>query len=155
MPLELEMMINQCVTLLKKDLDRGNLNIEELNQLEFERSRLKSCLFKMSMFLAKFNFYPGAESVNCCSVAFFCSLTGNRWTLDETEVLTFEQMFKNLIKHCQGACPDITKFAVIIADNWDDDVVSFWKPNIERLKSKGISILVYMMIGPSNAVVSL
>ena len=78
---------------------------------------------------------------------FFSSLIGSRWNLDSDEKLDFEKMFNQIIKHCQGSCIGKTKQVIIITDNWDDDIVSFWQKNIENIKENGIKIEVNLLVG--------
>ena len=56
-------------------------------------------------------------------------------------------MFKNVISHCQGKCSNKTKYAVLVVDNWDDDIANFWFPNIEKIKDNGVLVEVRMMMG--------
>jgi hypothetical protein len=64
-------------------------------------------------------------------------------------------MFKYLIRHCQGSCSGTTTYAVLLVDNWDDDIAKFWEPNIQQLKYKGVIIEVRMMIGGKPSVYEL
>jgi hypothetical protein len=136
--------INECLKLLKRDLDKSNL---ERDFVSDNSEHLTQTLLMMTMYLHEFNFYPSDIKGNCCEVAFFASLLGERWRLRKNQKIPFDQMFKNLINHCQGKCSTKTKYAIIIADNWDDDIANFWQPNIEVLKSIGVSVQVFMMIG--------
>ena len=61
-------------------------------------------------------------------------------------------MFNYLIKHCQGSCEGSTTYAVLLVDNWDDDIAKFWEPNIQQMKKKGVTIEVRMMIGSKSNV---
>ena len=88
------------------------------------------------------NFYPSDKKGACHRIAYFTSFTGMEWNLKSSQKLTLKQMFEYLIKHCQGSCADITKYAIIVADSWDEDVVDFWKSNISRMKKSGIYIQV-------------
>jgi hypothetical protein len=136
--------INECIKLIKRELDKSNL---ERDIVSDDPAHLTQTLLMMTMYLHEFNFYPSDMKGNCCEVAFFASLQGERWRLRKNQKTPFDQMFKNLINHCQGICSTKTKYAIIIADNWDDDVANFWQPNIDILKSMGVSIQVFMMIG--------
>lgn len=64
-------------------------------------------------------------------------------------------MFKYFIRHCQGSCSGTTTYAVLLVDNWDDDIAKFWEPNIQQLKLKGITIEVRMMIGTRSNIYDL
>jgi hypothetical protein len=136
---ELESRIDQCVKFLNRALDRNNLNNESEKFVDDFQS-LGSVIMQMSMYLAEFNFYPSEFHSHCCQVSFFTSLSGQRWNLKQDERLSFDQMYKHLIRHCQGSCSGKTTFAVLIVDNWDDDIAKFWEPNIIQLKQKGVTI---------------
>jgi hypothetical protein len=138
--------VYQCINFLTRALDKNNLESENL-KFQKDYNSLTEILMQMTMYLHEFNFYPSDIKGHCCEVAFFASLTGARWNLDKKERIVFEQMFKNLINHCQGKCSHKTKYAVIITDNWDDDIATFWQPNIDNLKAEGVIIEVHMMIG--------
>ena len=87
----------------------------------------------------QFNFYPSVHKGSCQKIAMFTSLNGKRWKIKANCKISFEQMFKYVIKHCQGLCPNYTKTVVLIVDNWDDDVVTFWQSNINTLKASGVN----------------
>ncbi len=143
---ELRGQVNICVDFLMRALDRNNLETEN-QKFQDDFQRLSSIVMQMSMYLAEFNFYPSEFYSHCCRVAFFTSLSGQRWNIKDSERISFDQMFKDFIRHCQGSCSGTTTYAVLIVDNWDDDIAKFWEPNIEQLKRKGVSIEVRMMIG--------
>jgi hypothetical protein len=138
---ELKGRINTCLEYFSPALDKNN------RELQNDFQGLSRILEQMSRYLAEFNFYPSEGRTHCCQVSFFTSLSGSRWNLEDSERLSFDQMFKYLIKHCQGSCSETTTYAVLLVDNWDDDIARFWDLNIQRLKQKGVTIEVRMMIG--------
>ena len=141
--------VRQCIKFLTRALDKNNLENENEKFLS-DFNGLNGILWQLTMYLHEFNFYPSDITGHCCEVAFFTSLTGSRWNLEIKEKITFEQMYKHLINHCQGKCSNKTKYAVIIADNWDDDIASFWQPNIDKLKANGVIVEVHMIIGKNE-----
>ncbi len=143
---ELSNRVKTCVDFLTRALDKNNLENEN-QKFQGDFNGLNSIVMQMSMYLSEFNFYPSDFYGHCCQVSFFTSLSGQRWNLSDSERISFDQMFKYLIKHCQGSCSGITTYAVLLVDNWDDDIAKFWEPNIEQLKRKGVKIEVQMMIG--------
>jgi hypothetical protein len=138
--------VYQCINFLTRALDKKKLESENDKFIE-DFGKLSDVIMQLTMYLHEFNFYPSDIMGSCCEVAFFTSLLGGRWNLEKKEKISFEQMFKNLINHCQGKCSNKTKYAIIIADNWDDDIANFWQPNIDTLKSNGVVVEVHMMIG--------
>lgn len=143
--------VEQCIKFLTRAIDKNQLAIEDTKFIEDFKS-LDKVLFQMIMYLHEFNFYPSDIFGKCCEVAFFTSLIGSRWNLEDKEKLTLDQMFKNLVKHCQGSCCKKTKYAVIVTDNWDDDIYDFWKSNIDKLKADGFFIEIHMLIGRNRIV---
>lgn len=141
--------IRQCIETLTFKLDKNNLERKN-EKLNNEYLKLNRILSELTSYLHEFNFYPSDISGYCCEVAFFTSLLGDRWNLEKKEKVAFEQMFKNLINHCQGNCSGKTKHAVIVTDNWDDDIANFWQPNIDQLKRNGVIVEVHLMIGKKN-----
>jgi hypothetical protein len=73
------------------------------------------------------------------------SLNGKRWNLKNSDRVTFDSMFKNIVRHCQGLCPGIITYIVLIVDNWDDEIAKYWEPNIERLKQNGVTVDVRLL----------
>lgn len=151
---ELSGRVNTCVDFLNRALDKNNLEIEN-QKFQDDFKGLSSIVMQMSMYLAEFNFYPSGFHTHCCQVAFFTSLSGQRWNLKDSERISFDEMFKYLIRHCQGSCSGTITYAVLLVDNWDDDIANFWEPNIEQLKRKGVTIEVRMMIGSRSNVYEL
>lgn len=143
--------VNTCANFLIRALDKDNLENENL-KFQDDFKSLNSILMQMSMYLAEFNFYPSGFHAHCCQVVFFTSLNGQRWNLNGSERISFDQMFKYFIRHCHGSCSGTTTYAVLLVDNWDDDIAKFWEPNIQQLKLKGITIEVRMMIGNKSNV---
>lgn len=141
--------VSQCIKFLTRAIDKNNLEYEN-DKFRSDYKGLAGILMQLTMYLHEFNFYPSDITGHCCEVAFFTSLTGGRWNLEKKEKISFEQMYKNLINHCQGKCSNKTKYAVIITDNWDDDIASFWQPNIDKLKADGVIVEVHMMIGKND-----
>jgi hypothetical protein len=141
--------VSQCIKFLTRELDKTNSEKGILNSRS-DRYNLTGILLELTMYLSEFNFYPSELTGKCCEVAFFTSLLGDRWNLEKKEKISFEQMFKLLINHCQGVCTNKTKYVIIIADNWDDNIANFWQPNVDRLKDNGVVIEVHMMIGKSE-----
>ena len=144
--------VKQCVKLLTRSLEKENL---ESDKSRSDFKGLRMILMEMTMSLHEFNFYPSDIMGHCCEVAFFTSLLGNRWNLKKDEKVSFEQMYKNVISHCQGRCSDTTKYAVIVADNWDDDIANYWQPNIDNLKNNGVVVEVHMIIGKNTNIFEL
>ena len=151
---ELEGRVKTCVDFLTRALDKNRLEIEN-QKFQDDFIGLSSIVIQMSMYLAEFNFYPSGFHTHCCQVAFFTSLSGQRWNLKDSERISFDQMFNYLIKHCQGSCEGSTTYAVLLVDNWDDDIAKFWEPNIQQMKKKGVTIEVRMMIGSRSNVYQL
>jgi hypothetical protein len=145
---ELKKRIDLSVNLLIRRLGGEGNDIDTKNR---DNISLRSILLEMAYNLHDFNFYPSDLPGSCCEVAFFSSLMGRRWDLEKKERLSFEEMYKLLISHCQGECSDVTKVAVIITDNWDDNVAEFWQPNISRLKKSGVVVQVYLIIGHNKS----
>jgi hypothetical protein len=139
---ELRNLALVCIDYLSKALS-GDLNDRINNK---DKKDLSAILWDMTMYLPEFNFYPSEEKTKCCKVAFFTSLIGKRWNLDRKQRLSLDEMFKYLIKHCQGSCAGYTTYAAIIIDNWDDDTVAFWQPNIDRLTHSGVTIEVHLLL---------
>ena len=131
-----------CVDFLSKAL-LGELDDRSNNG---EVKGLSSIIGEMAMYLPEFNFYPSDRLGKCREVAFFTSLIGKRWHLDRRNKIPFDEMFKNVIQHCQGSCSGVTQYAAIIIDNWDDDTASFWQSNIESLKRNGIVVEVHLLL---------
>ncbi len=144
--IELKNKVSTCINFLTGCLDRDNLNTEYPVKKN-DSIGLDNIVMEMSMFLPEFNFYPSKNKTGCSQVSIFTSLMGKRWNLKNSERLTFDQMFKFIIRHFQGSCMGKTKYAVLVVDNWDDDIANFWKPNIEQLNKNGVIIEVRMMIG--------
>ena len=151
---ELRNRINTCVNFLTRALDKNNLETET-QKFQEDFKGLSSIVMQMSMYLAEFNFYPSGFHAHCCQVAFFTSLSGQRWNLNDSQRIGFDEMFKYFIRHCQGSCSGTTTYAVLMVDNWDDNIAQFWEPNIEQLKRKGVTIEVRMMIGNRSNVYEL
>jgi hypothetical protein len=141
---ELQKRIDLSVKLLIRKLELVEFDFDTKNR---DKISLRDILMGMTYNLHEFNFYPSGLTVGCCEVAFFMSFLGRRWDLEKKERLSLEEMYKILISHCQGKCPDKTKVAVIVADNWDDDIAEFWRPNISQLKKNGVSVQVHLIIG--------
>lgn len=93
------------------------------------------------------NFYPSDHLGPCCNIAFFISLRGKRWKIKNKDRVDFSELFDNIIQHCQGSCQGHTNQAIIITDNWDDDVANKWKHNIQALKSHGVEFHVFVITG--------
>ena len=151
---ELEGRVKTCVDFLARALDKNRLETEN-QKFKDDFLELSSIVMQMSMYLDEFNFYPSGFHTHCCQVAFFTSLSGQRWNLKDSERISFDQMFNYLIKHCQGSCEGSTTYAVLLVDNWDDDIAKFWEPNIQQMKNKGVTIEVRMMIGSRSNVYQL
>ena len=139
-----------CVEFITRALDKNRL-VKENDKFREDFNELNRITIQMTMYLAEFNFYPGGLHTHCCQVAFFTSLTGQRWNLKDSERFSFDAMFKELIRHCQGSCAGTTDYVVILCDNRDDDIVNFWTHNIQRLKDKGVTIEVRMMVGSGTS----
>ena len=100
--------------------------------------------------LGNVNCYPGVEDGTCHQVAFFISLSSKRYlgTGRKKGHLTFSQILTELVRHMQGHCPDKTRHAILITDNWQPDVYNAWKANIDQItKTKTVDIY---LIDPKN-----
>jgi hypothetical protein len=142
---ELKRKVDVCVDYLQDALSKG---FNEIGYAEGRKdfSSLSQIIEQMSNNLAEFNFYPSGKDLHCCEVSFFMSLDGKRWNLKNSEKISFDLMYKHIIKHCQGSCPGITTYIVLLVDHWDVDIAKYWEPNIERLKLNGVTIDVRMLI---------
>lgn len=140
--------IQTFINRLIVQLDKNNEEFEIKDRKSEFNSRLERILSINNFFDFPFNFYPSKHKSDCHELAIFMSLQGDRWDLKKEERLTLEEVFKFLIRHCQGSCADTTKEVVIITDNWSDDVIYFWRHNIKNIKSTGkISIEVCLIFG--------
>ncbi len=146
---ELKIKVDVCVDYLQNALFKGlnEVGNNEVGYVEFQKdfSSLSQIIGQMSMYLAEFNFYPSGIHAHCCEVSFFMSLNGKHWNLKNSEKVSFDDMFKNIIRHCQGSCPEITTYIVLLVDDWNVETAKFWQPNIERLKQNGVTVDVRML----------
>lgn len=126
-------IINRLDTTLSFDQDHGLLSFDDIFNEQFNGP------LRRDHPRHSFNFYPSSHYGSCQALAMFTSLNGKRWRIKSNCKLNFEQMFKFVIKHCQGLCPDHTKTVALIVDNWDDDVVTFWQSNIDVIKATGVN----------------
>lgn len=141
---ELKTKVDVCVDYLASVLSKGKNESGNLAVLQ-DFSSLSQIIAQMSTNLSEFNFYPSDIAGHCCQVSFFLSLNGKHWNLKNSEKVSFDDMFKNIIRHCQGSCPEITTYIVLLVDDWNVEVAKFWQPNIERLKQNGVTVDVRML----------
>ena len=140
-------IISGFVWKLINQLDKRNEDAALKKPSEFN-SRLDRIVSEVLVdYINRFNFYPSERKGGCHNLAIFTSLLGDRWDLKKDERLSLEEMFKHLVRHCQGSCDKTTKEVVIITDNWDDDISNFWKHNIDTIKRYGVSVEVHLITG--------
>ncbi len=95
--------------------------------------------------LGEINCYPGRSGHRCHRVAFFVSLKNKNYATGRGH-LDFSTVLRLLVKHIQGNCPDITRYAVIVTDSWDDSVYWEWRANIENIK-RSCLVEAYLITG--------
>jgi hypothetical protein len=91
------------------------------------------------------NIYPGTPSNQCHRISYFVSLHSS--LAKGKGHYSFAQMLEEFIRHMQGRCLKVTMHAVIITNAWWDDHYEKWRANIETLKSDGVSIEAYLILG--------
>ena len=96
------------------------------------------------------NFYPGTEKGKCHRIAFFLSLTSKQYIKKRGENLSLSIMTTNIIKHMQGYCPGKTEYAILITDNWNEDVFNAWRANIDQIK-KHARVEVHLLSGGKSS----
>ena len=94
-----------------------------------------------------FNFSPSQEKVSCCDLAYFMSISDKSVSLKANQKIKFDVMMQNFIRHCQGSCMKTVKHVIIITDKYDNEVINFWKSNIENIKNKGVKIELNIVVG--------
>jgi hypothetical protein len=146
--------VKVCVDFIARTLDQNRMQQESIKFQE-DYSDIQQVITQMSMYLHEFNFYPAENKIYCCEVAFFLSLQGERWNLQKKHRLTLEELYTHLIRHCQGLCPKKTTYAVIVTDNWNDDIATFWQPNIEHIKANGVIVEVHLLTGQRTSIFEL
>lgn len=100
--------------------------------------------------LGKFmNFYPGVKGAKCHEQAFFISLQdqprGARIKLKEN--LSFDETMKEVVRHCQGSCSEVTREIFILTDQLDGPTLDFWRRNLEQIQRRGIKIEFHFIAG--------
>ncbi len=96
---------------------------------------------------SEFNCYPGEKGGGCHEIAFFISLNGKVNALGRGH-LKFSQALEFFVRHMQGYCPNYTKAAVIITDQWEADAYKKWEANIQQVKQYA-HIEIYVLTGRS------
>ena len=94
-----------------------------------------------------FNFFPSDEKGRCTELAYFVSISDKKVSLKANQKIKFDVMMQNFIRHCQGSCMKTVKHVIIITDKYDNEVINFWKSNIENIKNNGVKIELNIVVG--------
>ena len=94
-----------------------------------------------------FNFFPSDEKGRCTELAYFVSISDKKVSLKANQKIKFDVMMQNFIRHCQGSCMKTVKHVIIITDKYDNEVINFWKSNIENIKDNGVKIELNIVVG--------
>lgn len=94
-----------------------------------------------------FNFFPSDEKGRCTELAYFVSISDKKVSLKANQKIKFDVMMQNFIRHCQGLCMKTVKHVIIITDKYDNEVINFWKSNIENIKNNGVKIELNIVVG--------
>lgn len=94
-----------------------------------------------------FNFFPSDEKGRCTELAYFMSISDKSVSLKANQKIKFDVMMQNFIRHCQGSCIKTVKYVIIITDKYDNEVINFWKSNIENIKNNGVKIELNIVVG--------
>jgi len=128
---------------------------------ERDNDKLEMLLAEKSITLSKvgahINFYPGNGTGTCHEHAVFVSLKnqprGARLKLKEQ--LTFSQLLKAVVRHCQGLCIHKTRSIHILTDSFDNDTYKYWEDNLREIWHKGVSIEFILLVGVNEVEVNL
>lgn len=96
------------------------------------------------------NCYPGIPG-GCYQKAFFISLNSK---IHGRNHLSFEGAIEEFLRHMRGDCKNVTKFAVIITDTWQPDVLFKRHPAIEQIK-KAVFLEAYLIAGGEGAQIAI
>ena len=94
-----------------------------------------------------FNFFPSDEKGRCTELAYFVSISDKKVSLKANQKIKFDVMMQHFIRHCQGSCMKKVKHVIIITDKYDNEVINFWKSNIENIKDNGVKIELNIVVG--------
>ena len=94
-----------------------------------------------------FNFFPSDEKGRCAELAYFVSISDKKVSLKANQKIKLDVMMQNFIRHCQGSCMKTVKHVIIITDKYDNEVINFWKSNIENIKNNGVKIELNIVVG--------
>ena len=94
-----------------------------------------------------FNFFPSDEKGRCTELAYFVSISDKKVSLKANQKIKFDVMMQNFIRLCQGSCMKTVKHVIIITDKYDNEVINFWKSNIENIKDNGVKIELNIVVG--------
>ncbi len=100
--------------------------------------------------IGEVNFYPSTTKGKCYRTAFFLSLTSKQYIKKRGDNLSLPVMMTNIVKHMQGYCPGKTDYAILITDNWNEDVINAWRANIAQIK-KDAMVEIYLVSGGKNS----
>jgi len=90
------------------------------------------------------NCYPGTPSNMCCEKAYFISLSIPLAGSSKPH-LKFRQALEHLVRHMNGSCKNVTRFAILITDNWDAKAWGEWAPTIQGLNN--VYVEAYLLVG--------
>jgi hypothetical protein len=108
----------------------GGLSVNQI--VEIARSRL-----------GEINCYPGEPGDCCQKIALFFALHGE--LRKGKGHYNYAQILEEMVRHIQGRCPGITRYAVLIVDAWWHDHYEKWRANIETMKRGGVRIEAYLI----------
>lgn len=96
------------------------------------------------------NCYPGNPAHECYPLAVFVSLHGRLANAKKKwGDYNFENILQAIIKHVQGACPDVTRDIVLITDTWNALSFEKWQANIDTIIRSGVNVEVYLIGYPN------
>jgi hypothetical protein len=81
------------------------------------------------------NCYPGMPSNQCFDTAYFFAL-GKPYIRTKRGNYTCRIAIEKVVLHMQGYCPDKTRYAILVTDNWDKNAYDYWYYNLQRIKGK-------------------
>ena len=94
------------------------------------------------------NCYPGTPGTGCCQVAFFISLTSERYIPPRGRGhLTFRKILEKFVQHMQGHCKGDTDVAILIFDRPDPDALNEWQSNINQIRRDGAHTEAFQITG--------
>ena len=94
--------------------------------------------------LGEINCYPGEPTGRCHELALFIALRGQLRNKKKGHYHC-SGIFEEMVRHMQGACPEVTRHAVLILDHWWEEHYEKWRPNIEAMKRDGIRFEAYLI----------